>query len=286
METKITTTYDVAASDTRLKEILDSSEAFNEVDAIPSRDRLTYSNGFYVNCTAVFIDIRGSSQLPQNHTRPVLGKIYRAYLSECLSIMNNDPNCREVVITGDCVSGIMNTTSKQDIDRAFQTAYSLNALINVLNWRLEQKRYTPINCGIGIAYGRALMIQAGFKGWGLNDVIWMGDVVNQASNLCHQGNKYPRKPIQVSKSVFDNLNQHNKSLLHPVYGGLGITTQYEGDIINQTMDIWLTEQKQQAAYRKASATTLLGSLGQGLLTQKFYESGLEAANALARSLRY
>ena len=258
METKTTTPYDVATSNTRLKEILDSSGTFDEVNTIPSRDKLTYSNGFYVNCTAVFIDIRESSKLPEKHNRPVLGKIYRAYLSECVALMNSDPNCREVIINGDCVSGIMNTPYLQDINRAFQTAYSLNSLINVLNWRLEQKNYTPIRCGIGIAYGRALMMQAGLKGWGLNDVIWMGDVVNQASNLCHQGNKLPRKVIQVSTHVFDNLNEQNRSLLSPVYGGLGFNpAQYEGDIINTAMNDWLTEQKQQAANR----TTLLGGLG-------------------------
>lgn len=268
METKTTTTYDVAISDARLKEILDSSETFDEVNTIPSRDRLTYSNGFYVNCTAVFIDIRDSSRLPETHKRPVLGKIYRAYLSECVALMNSDPNCREVVITGDCVSGIMNTPSKSDIDAAFDTSAKLNSLVNILNWRLEQKGYTPICCGIGIAYGRALMMKAGYKGSGLNDVIWMGDVVNESSNLCHQGNKWPRKVVQVSNVVFNNLKQEYKDLLSPVYGGLGLNpSHYEGYVINMAMDNWLTEQKQQAANKKVLASGLIG-LEQGLLTQR------------------
>lgn len=242
METKTTNNYDVATSDARLKEILDSSENFEEVNYIPSRNNLTYKNGYYVNCTSVFIDIRSSSQLPQLHKKPVLGKIYRAYLSECVALMNNDPNCREVVINGDCVHGIMDTQKRQDIDRAFQTACSLNSLINILNWRLGQKNYTPINCGIGIAYGRALMMQAGFKGSGLNEVIWMGDVVNEASNLCHQGNKNDRKAIQVSASIFDNLNSDNKALLTRAYSGIYGSIHYEGDIVNKDMNIWLINQ--------------------------------------------
>lgn len=260
METKTTTAYDVAGSDARIKEIIDSSEIFDEVRTIPSRDKLTYSNGFYVDCTAVFIDIRESSKLPESHTRPVLGKIYRAYLSECVALMNSNPNCREVVINGDCVSGIMDTATIFDINQAFVTAFSLNSLVNIINWRLEQKRYTPICCGIGIAYGRALMMKAGYNGSGLNDVIWMGDVVNESSNLCHQGNKWPRKAIQVSTVIFNNLNQQNKDLLSPIYGSFGVT-QYEGDIINTAMENWLTEKKQQAENNKALAS---GLLGQGL----------------------
>jgi class 3 adenylate cyclase len=246
METKTTNNYDVATSDARLKEILDSSENFEEVNYIPSRNNLTYKNGYYVNCTSVFIDIRSSSQLPQLHKKPVLGKIYRAYLSECVALMNNDPNCREVVINGDCVHGIMDTQRPQDIDRTFQTAYSLNSLINILNWRLGQKNYTPINCGIGIAYGRALMMQAGFKGSGLNEVIWMGDVVNEASNLCHQGNKNGRKAIQVSTSVFNFLKKDNTKYLTPVCNGILGLTHYEGDIGNSAMIAWLNGQKSQS----------------------------------------
>lgn len=266
METKTTNSYDAATSDTRLKEILDSAEAFEEVNTIPGREKLTYSNGFYVNCTAVFIDIRESSKLPEKHTRPVLGKIYRAYLSECVAVMNSDPNCREVVINGDCVSGIMNTPYKVDIDTAFSTTAKLNSLINILNWRLEQKGYTPIRCGIGIAYGQALMMKAGYKGSGLNDVIWMGDVINYASNLCHQGNKYPRQVIQVANGVYNNLNAHNKGLLSPVYDGLGLMpSQYEGNFINAAMDDWLQEKKKQAAATKTLAGLLAGPrLGLGL----------------------
>lgn len=244
METKTTNSYAVADSNTRIKEILDSSESFEELNSIPGREKLTYSNGFYVNCTSVFIDIRDSSQLPQKHTRPVLGKIYRSYLSECVAVMNSDPNCREIIITGDSVHGIMNTPLKPHINMAFSTAARLNSLVMILNWRLEQKGYTTIRCGIGIDYGRALMMKAGYKGSGLNDVIWMGDVVNQASNLCHQGNKEIRKPLQVSACIYDNLNEHNKNLLSPVYGGLDLSSMhYEGDVINIEMNDWLEKEK-------------------------------------------
>lgn len=261
MESVTTTNYDVATSDTRLREILDSTEKFDEVNEIPTRDRLTYSNGFYVNCTAVFIDIRDSSKLPDKHTRPVLGKIYRAYLSECVAVINSDQNCKEVIINGDCVSGIMNTPYKSGIDTAFLTTAKLNSLINILNWRLEQKGYTPIRCGVGIAYGRALMMKAGYKGSGLNEVIWMGAVVNEASNLCHQGNKDYSQPVQVSTTVYNNLNDHNKGLLSPVMKiGLQID-QYEGNIIYGEMDNWLNEQKEKAAKLRASNLGLLLPLG-------------------------
>jgi class 3 adenylate cyclase len=247
--------YDYTASDARITSILDSAEVFEEVNEIPARSRLTFSNGFYVNCTALFIDIRRSSELPNKHTRPVLGKLYRAYLSECVAIINADPNCREVFIQGDCVSGVISTPYKPDIDSAFQTTARLNSMTQILNWRLEQKGYAQIDCGIGLAYGRALMLKAGYSGSAINDVIWMGDVVNEASNLCHQGNKLGRASVQVSTSVHSNLKDEYKKLLTPV-PELFYFTHYEGAVISLAMEKWLEEEKLKANKAKSTGGLL------------------------------
>lgn len=253
--------FDHTKSDERIRDILDSAETFDELDDIPSRDRLTYSNGFYVNCTALFIDIRGSSELAQKHTRPVLGKLYRSYLSECVAVMNGETRCREIFINGDCVSGIFSTPLMSDIDAVFSTAARLYSVTNILNWRLEQKGYTTFRCGIGIAYGRALMLKAGHNGSGINDVIWMGDVVNEASNLCHDGNRGSRMPMQVSTTVQNNLNDKNKSLLTVVNKTSYLKIdQYEGDIINTTMDEYLTDLKKKSEEAKNLTQALRGGL--------------------------
>jgi class 3 adenylate cyclase len=232
-------------SDSRLQEILEApAGAYEEVNSIPDRARLTYANGFYVNCTAVFIDIRDSSKLTSLHTTPVLGKIYRAYISECIAVLNAFEECKEIFIAGDCVSGIFNTPFKSDINGALFAAGALNSLIQHLNWRLEKKGYAAIRCGVGISYGRALMIKSGFNGSGLNDVVWMGNVVNEASNLCHQGNKNGRQPVQVANVVYENVCDEYKRLLQPVNGGLwGNTLQYEADLLVVKMKNWLEAKK-------------------------------------------
>lgn len=256
------TAYSVDVSDSRIREILDANDqSFEELDYIPTAERLSYSNGFYVMCTALFIDIRGSSKLPETHTRPVLAKIYRAYLSECIAILNQDKNCREVFITGDCVSGIFDTTTKDAINDTFFRAGQLNTLLNLLNWRLEQKGYTPIRCGIGIDYGRALMLKAGYKGSGINEIIWMGDVVNNASNLCHQGNKGSRKAIQASAVIHANIRDDYKQLL----SGVGDTIfdaldpkVYEGDLSAVEMSGEVEAKKQDATRDELISTLLTG----------------------------
>lgn len=253
--------YEHVRSDERIQEILDSAETFDELDDIPGRDRLTYSNGVYVNCTALFIDIRGSSELANAHTRPVMGKLYRSYLSECVAVMNGDARCREIFINGDCVSGIFSTPLKPDIDCVFSVAAQLYSATEILNWRLERKGYANFRCGIGIAYGRALMLKAGYKGSGVNDVIWMGDVVNEASNLCHEGNRGVREVLQVSITVHSNLNDHNKGLLKPVHKTLYLQTdQYEGTIVNTAMNDYLKDIKKKYEESQLLARLMGGGL--------------------------
>ncbi|MFZ3372773.1 MAG: adenylate/guanylate cyclase domain-containing protein [Desulfitobacteriaceae bacterium] len=201
--------YDYFKSNARLDEILDSAEIYEEKDEIPSRTNLTSKNGFYVKCYSIFIDLRGSSELPNLYKRPTLAKIYRSYISEVVAIFNSYATCKEINIVGDCVSGIFEASKKEQVLDVFGAACTANSLVNILNFKLNNKKLTQIKIGIGISKGRALMIKAGFNGSAINDVIWMGDVVNQASKLCSKGNKVVDSPIIISNEVYTDLVSYN-----------------------------------------------------------------------------
>jgi class 3 adenylate cyclase len=228
------TTYNFDSSKGRVNDILNSNEdSFEELKSIPSRDRLTFDNGFYVQCTALFVDIRQSSELPKKHKLPTLAKIYRSYISEVTAVINSDDDCKEVTIAGDSIWAIFDTPLKLQIDNVVSVSAKISSVIDMLNCKFKKKGIDPITVGIGIDYGRALMIKAGFKGSTVNDVVWMGDVVNQASNLCHLGNKsYGDKETMISSAIYSNLNDHHKSLFS--YNNLRYC--YNGDIINLEMD--------------------------------------------------
>lgn len=232
----------------RVDSILNESDtSFPEVNDIPSRDKLTYTNGYYVNCTALFVDMRKSSELPQKHKRPTLAKIYRSYISEMVAVMNGSALCREINIVGDCVSGIFNTPKKADIDAVFSVAAHLSSAINVINYKFEKRGIAQITVGVGMEYGRALMIKAGYNGSGINDVVWMGDVVNSASTLSSYGNKtYSDREIMVSSVIYGNLNEHNQGLL-TYNSNRGC---YHGDVIIPMIEDWLKQQREKDAEKQ------------------------------------
>ncbi len=228
--------YDYEASFDRIRTILNQPDInYTEQDTLPDRDKLTFTNGFYANCSALFIDIRGSSKLPSKYRRPTLARLYRAYISEVVAILNSDAYCREVNIVGDGAWAVYNTPQKSDIDDIFSLAAKLVSMIKVLNCELGKRGIDPILVGIGLSYGRALMIKAGYAGSGLNDVVYMGDVVNAAAKLAAHGNEtYSDKPIMVDDAFYQNLNDRNKALLSWSH----LRSCWQGDAVNTVMEDW------------------------------------------------
>lgn len=230
--------YDPVDSFKRIDEILDQPQGnYEEVKALPDRDDLTFTNGFYSYCSALFIDIRDSSKLPDVYKRPALAKLYRAYISEMVAIFNSASFAREINIVGDCVWGIYNTTQKAQIDEVFSMAAKANTLVKILNYKLGKHGYpTPIQAGLGMSYGRALMIKAGLSGSGINDVVYMGDVVNKAAKLAARGNVGWNDPLQIDDDFRLNLNESNKAVTT-------VTSDrecYEADVVNTLMNDWYT----------------------------------------------
>lgn len=236
--------YDHLASFGRIDEILSQSSDFTEADSLPDRDKLTFTNGFYAYCTALFVDIRDSSRLPSHYERPRLARIYRSFISETVAILNSDAYVREVNIVGDCVWAVYNTPRKSDIDDIFSIAAKVNILEDVINHKLKKAGFeTPIYFGIGLSYGRALMIKAGYKGSTINDVVYMGDVVNQAAHLAARGGKttgWSRTPRIHMDGVFQqNLNEDNAGLTQLVESYPSV---YSSNAVNVAMNEWLKAQ--------------------------------------------
>lgn len=203
--------YDVSKSVARMNDILNAND-FHDWPNVPSRDSLTYTNGYYVNVTALFIDIVGSSDMTDVHKRPVLAKIYRCFISECTAIMNDAALgniCKEINIHGDCVWGVFDTSYQNDFNTVLSVALKLKDMINTLNDKLKKRGYHTIEVGIGLDYGRALMVKAGFAGSKINDVIWMGDVVNTACHLANKAGRQGKAPILVSQGFHSKLNTNS-----------------------------------------------------------------------------
>jgi len=251
---KVTTNrqFDFNDSFDRLQEILDSSETFEQVDSVPNSDTLNYNNGYYFKCYSIFIDIRDSSTLPGKYQKRILAKIYRAYISEIVALFQSSPNCKEINIVGDSVWAVYNAKVKDDVSEVFHASYAACSIINTLNYKLCKKNIDPISVGIGIDKGDALMVLAGFKGSGINDVIYMGGVVNNASKLCSKGGKNGIGSIVISPEVYNDLQgkTNGTTEYQTFFTKKFLENYYHGTMIRVDMNKWLEETKTKSPCQK------------------------------------
>lgn len=229
--------YDFNKSIERIDEVLIGSDTlYEDKKSIPLRNSLTFNNGYYVDCSAMFVDIRGSKELADKHTRPVLAKIYKTYISELVAVLKGHSKVSEIYIEGDAVWGVFDTPKKIHVDELFGVGAKASSIIDILNVKYKKKGYSEITVGIGMSYGNSLMIKAGYKGSGINEVVWLGKLVGEAAMLCSYGNKtYSDNEIMVSDVFHSNLNEDNKALLSYNYSH----NCYHGNVINIEMNEWV-----------------------------------------------
>lgn len=229
--------YNHEKSIERIDETLNNSDTnYEDKNSIPLRSSLTFNNGFYVECAALFIDMRGSKNLSEKHKRPTLAKIYKTYISELVAVLQGHSKVSEIYIEGDCVWGVFDTPFKSDIDSLFSTAAKASSLIDTLNIKYKKKGYSEITVGIGLSYGSSLYIKSGYKGSGINEVVWLGKLIGEAAQLCSYGNKtYNDNETMVSNVFYENLNNDNKALLSKNYN----RDCYHGNVINLAMNEWV-----------------------------------------------
>ena len=202
--------YDLAKGLERIQKILATKPIPKERKLTKDLlKQLTFDNGFYVNCIALFVDIRSSSGLTDEHHRPTVAKVYRAFVSEVLQVIKHYSPVHTDII-GDCVSGYFAGDCKSEIDNIFNCAARINSVMLLLNAELRKKGIAEIEVGIGLSYGRILLVQAGIHGNNThsdNDIVWIGNAVNEASKLSDG-----RNIIKMSNVFYDNLNHDNKKL--------------------------------------------------------------------------
>lgn len=209
--------FNLNKAESYINNILDDSNDFKHLDNWNSLDNLTYTNGLYIDNTAIFIDIRNSSIFTKDVDTRVSARLYRAYINELIIVLRSHKCCKEINIVGDCVSAIFvedknqskEYNDKSDIIEALQSASMINATVDLINTLFSKKypqTFNNIKIGIGISSGEALIFKAGEKGSGINKPIFLGKNVNYASHLCDSANKegtnYPM--ILVDSTIFNN----------------------------------------------------------------------------------
>lgn len=242
--------YDYKKGKKRVEEILDNVIQITKNSGIPSDDNFTFKNGYYDWVTAIFIDIRNSSELFSKkglNDKKKTAKLIRAFTSEIIEILRDSDNLKEIGIRGDCVYAIYNTSSKEKIFECANKTFYVNTYLNMLNKLLEERGEERFKAGIGMASDQELVIKAGKSYANINAKVWIGDAVTRASNLSGLGEKKISHRLVYSELSYNNfimeLKKQNADAEEWFHVGVdeGGKKYYYASIIKSNFNSWIDE---------------------------------------------
>ena len=234
--------YKYKDSKANIINILKSETPIKAKDSIPSDQEFTYENGITCYVSAIFVDIKNSSELFKRKDEK-LARLLRAFTSEIITIFQNFSKYSQIGIRGDCVYAIYSTPKKDDINEVFDIAIYVNTFMKMFNKLLVENKYSTIGVGIGLGCDNELIIKAGRSGTGINDKIWIGKAVVDASNLSSIANRYGYEKIAMNSCFYTYLmNKYKKHLdwfkKVPKSNPFG-DVFYQCDIIKNSFNEWI-----------------------------------------------
>lgn len=241
--------YDYEQGEKKISGILNSKTKIEETETIPkSYEEFTYENGIRSWVGALFVDVRDSSDYFKNNNADKVARVIRAFTGEIITILSNNEYYRQIGIRGDCVYAIYTASKKEKLYTIVQNATMINTFQKMFNKLLEKNGFETFSIGIGLGCGKDLIVKAGKEGSGINDLIWIGDAVVNASNLSSIGSKNGFKSI-VMDSFFYSRVKNLKANKKKTYGDLFKEKYsaelkmkvYHGNVVNTDFGNWIEE---------------------------------------------
>ncbi len=234
--------YNYKNSKSNIVNILKSKTPIEGKKRIPQDQNFTYENGITCDVSAIFVDIKSSSELFKNKDEK-LARLLRAFTSELITVFQDFNLFNQIGIRGDCVYAIYSTPTQEDVYSVFQVAIKANTFMKMFNKLLSDNKYPCIGVGIGLGCDRELVIKAGRTGTGINDKIWIGSAVVDAANLSSIANRYGYSKIAMNKCFYNNIVSKYKNHLD-WFKEIKESEYYQEDfyccnIVNAEFDKWI-----------------------------------------------
>lgn len=196
--------------DNKVKSTIDDSFIVTDIDYIPDIDTsvLTFGNkGLRFDAVTLFIDMRGSTKVLNQHNRTSVAKLHKSYFHTIVTIAKSFGG--EVrSFNGDGMLVFFNGVGKQTISNAVEAAMKMNWMLSSCESNVKKKmeKYTAVDFGIGIDGGKILCSKIGIAGFNNRDLVWIGNAVNKSVKI---GDSLNGK-VGISSWIYENLSDRVK----------------------------------------------------------------------------
>lgn len=246
--------YDYKERKQQVEEILDNTDKVEVKRKFPKEDEFTYINGYKAWATAIFIDIRNSTELfsVDNEEEEIeASKVVRGFTSEIIEMLrqNTEKQLEEIGVRGDCVYAIYSTPTTDDIYDVWNRGVYINTYMKMYNKLLTSRELPNIKAGIGMASAETVAVKAGRKSSGINGIVWIGKAVSIASKLSDLANNGTYDSLLISSNFHYNLkNPYIKKQSQEKFENFfekkyesSIGQFYQASVIKVDFDQWIDE---------------------------------------------
>lgn len=191
--------------DSKVTAIIEEDFEVIETTQVPDIDdvRLTFGNkGHKFEATTLYIDMRGSTSVLNNHNRTTVAKLHKAYFHTIVTIAKSlGGEVRS--FNGDGMLVFFQGTSKNTLSNAVEAAMKMKWMLSSSESKVKQKmeKYSSVDFGIGIDDGNIICSKVGISGANNRDLVWIGNAVNKSVKI---GDKLHGN-IGISSYVYSNL---------------------------------------------------------------------------------
>ncbi|MDO5076453.1 adenylate/guanylate cyclase domain-containing protein [Corynebacterium sp.] len=199
----------------RIRTILDQTELeFPELQCLPTPSALTFYKGVAATAAVLFVDIRGSQELPLVMDSSGVAKLYSAFMGEMIAVCAGETHCQDVNVVGDKMWAVFRTPAREDIDRAFYCVRVAHSMVIILNRELQCRDLPTIEVGFGLAWGDICMHWPLSMSSEDSAALYSGEVINRAATLASQASlTHADHPLLVDEAVYENLDPVNQQWL-------------------------------------------------------------------------
>jgi len=207
------------AIDSKVKEIIDYEFDVTDISYVPDIDdsQLTFGNkGLRFEATTLYIDMRGSTKVLNNHHRTSVAKLHKAYFHTIVTIAKSlGGEVRS--FNGDGMLVFFQGTSKSTLNNAVKAAMQMKWMLTSSDSKVKKKmeKYSSVDFGIGIDDGKILCAKVGISGANNRDLVWIGNAVNKSVKI---GDKL-HNTIGISSYVYSNLEDDVKHTIEEGWFG-------------------------------------------------------------------
>lgn len=166
---------------------------------------------YYGKVSMLFVDMRGSTKLPDKYCKDELVKIYRSYIRAVVqAIRYSGGTVRDFMGDGVLAVFVDDEEGKSEDKAVYAARYIATAIDKFLNPVLDQIVKHRISCGIGIHTGDVSLSKVGMKGKEQDDeaenefgIVWIGKSTNLA---CKFSGAVDCSTIFISPSTYVALS--------------------------------------------------------------------------------